>query len=133
MIDNQTQKHILELLKQCEFGKLCDTYFDDNFVWTIKGSSILSGEYHGKEEFFSKVLNRLNNVLLPEWKIHILNSYIDNDAFIVEMRGEMKAKNGRDYNNDYCWIFKFAKNKIVSVTAYYDSLLVDKTLIENEK
>jgi ketosteroid isomerase-like protein len=132
VIDNQTQKHILDLLKHCNFNDLCDTYFADDFLWTIKGTSILSGEYYGKEEFFTKVLNRLNNVLLPEWKIHILNSYVDNNAFIIEMRGEMKAKNSQDYNNEYCWIFKFANNKIINVTAYYDSLLVNKTLNENE-
>ena len=132
MIDNQTQKHILDLLQQCEFRKLCDTYFADNFLWTIKGTSILSGEYHGGEEFFEKVINRLNKVILPGWKIHILSSYVDNDTFIIEMRGEMKAKNGEDYNNEYCWIFKFADNKVISITAYYDSLLVNKTLRENE-
>jgi ketosteroid isomerase-like protein len=133
MISQQIRQNILDLLQKCEFRKLCDTYFADDFLWIIKGSSILSGEHHDKDEFFTNVIGRLNNVLLPDWKMHILDSYVDNDTLIVEMRGEIKAKNGEDYNNEYCWIFKFINDKITSITAYYDSLLVNKTLIANEK
>jgi len=128
----ELRQTILNLLQRCEFRKLCDDYFSDEFLWTIKGTSILSGTYTNKEIFFATVIERLNKVLLPGWKMHILHHYVDQDTLIVEMRGEVKAKNGQDYNNDYCWIFKFKLNKIVRLTAYYDSLLVNKTLEENK-
>ena len=132
-ISNEQKQGIIALLKNCEIRKLCDTYFDDNFLWTIKGTSILSGTYNNKEEFFEKVINRLNKLLSSGWRMHILNSYTDNNTLIIEMRGEVKTKNGADYNNEYCWIFKFNdKNKVANLTAYYDSLLVNKTLNENE-
>jgi len=131
-INQEIESDIIDMLKQCQFRKLCDTYFGDNFLWTIKGTSVLSGTYKDKEIFFDQVINRLNALLLPGWTMHILDSYVDNHTFIVEMKGEVKAKNGEDYNNEYCWIFKFRDNKIMSVTAYYDSLLVNKTLNENE-
>ncbi|MGD9107632.1 MAG: nuclear transport factor 2 family protein [Gammaproteobacteria bacterium] len=133
-ISKEIVDDIISLLKQCEFRKICDRYCADDFLWTIKGSSVLSGPYKSKDDFFERVIGRLNKVLLPEWKMHILDYYVDNDRdiFVVEMRGEMTAKNGADYNNEYCWIFKFSDNKIISITAYYDSLLVNKTLNENE-
>lgn len=127
-ISNKTVQKIIDLLKACDFKTLCNTYFADNFMWTIKGSSILSGTYKNKDIFFKQVLDRLSNIVQPGWRMHILDTYIDDDVLIVEMKGEAKTKNGQDYNNDYCWIFKFANDKIVSITAYYDSLLVNKIL-----
>lgn len=133
MLNETTTKAIVTLLQNCEFRKLCDIYCTDRFNWTIKGSSIISGTYTNKEEFFAKVIDRLNNVLLPGWRMHILDTYVADDTLIIEMRGEVKTKSGGDYNNEYCWIFKFnSAAKITSITAYYDSLLVNKTLNENE-
>lgn len=132
-MNTRTTQEIIHLLEKCEFKKLCDTYFADDFLWIIKGTSVLSGTYQDKNIFFEKVLDRLNRLLQSGWKMHILDTYVDHDALIVEMHGEVKAKNGQDYNNDYCWIFKFNNNKVIKLTAYYDSLLVNKTLNENEK
>ena len=127
-IHNITVEKIIAILKECDFKTLCNTYFADNFMWTIKGSSILSGTYKDKATFFKQVLDRLSNILQPDWRMRILDTYIDNNVLVVEMRGEAKTKDGQDYNNDYCWIFKFANDKIISITAYYDSLLVNKIL-----
>lgn len=132
MISNALKKDIVHLLEKCEFRKLCDAYCANEFLWTIKGTSILSGTYHDKDLFFDRVINRLNQCLLPGWKMHILGTYVADDVLIVEMRGEVKTKSDSDYNNEYCWIFKFNDNKVFSITAYYDSLLVNKTLSENE-
>ncbi|HVV68634.1 MAG TPA: hypothetical protein VHE99_06345 [Gammaproteobacteria bacterium] len=96
-INPKIQQQIINYLQQCRFRALCD-----DFLWTIKGSSILSGTYYNKEEFFSKVIDRLSNVLLPGWKMHVLGTYLTDNTFIVEMRGEVTAKNGKDYNNEYC-------------------------------
>lgn len=97
MLNDKVQKHILSLLEQCKFRQLYGTYFMDDFFWIIKGSSVLSGEYYDKDEFFTKVIDRFNAVLLLGWKMYILNSYINDDVLIVEMRGEVKAKNGQGY------------------------------------
>ena len=132
MISPTTQENIENLLINCDFRTLCDNYFADKFDWTIKGSSVLSGVYDDKERFFSQVINRLSNVVADDWKMHLLGTYIDGDVMIIEMRGEVKAKSGSDYNNDYCWIFHFNHDKVAKLTAYYDSLLVNKTLEENQ-
>ena len=127
-IEDETKKDIIDMLKRCAFRELCDQYFAKEFHWTIKGSSVLSGEYHNKEEFFNKVIYRLNAIILPGWKMHILNTHTCAETLVVEMRGEAKTKSGSTYNNEYCWILSFSNNKIISVTAYYDSLLVNKIL-----
>ncbi len=132
-INNDTRKQILNFLKNCDFSGLVNTYFAENFLWIIKGTSVLSGTYTDKDIFLTQVIGRLSSKLQSGWKMHILDTYVDNNAFIIEMRGEVKTKNGQDYNNDYCWIFKFdANNKIIKLTAYYDSLLVNKTLSDEK-
>tara|TARA_R110000868_G_scaffold8205_7_gene42747 strand:- start:60816 stop:61199 length:384 start_codon:yes stop_codon:yes gene_type:complete len=123
---------IIEQLKACEFRALCDKYFGNDFLWTIRGSSELSGTYTDIDDFFDNIIARLNALLLPGWKMHILDTFVDGDTMIVEMKGEVTAKSGNDYNNEYCWIFKFGDGVLKSITAYYDSLLVNKTLAENE-
>ena len=130
-ISKAAQQNIMNLLRRCEFRKLCDTYFSDEFLWIIKGSSLLSGTYSDKENFFETVIDPLSKLMLPNWKMHIVEKYVDGDTLIIEMRGEAKTKNGGNYNNEYCWIFKFENGKVTSLTAYYDSLLVNKTLKAN--
>jgi uncharacterized protein len=132
MIEDKTKADILTLLKTCQIRALCDNFFSDEFLWVIKGTSVLSGTYENKEDFFNLGMARLNRALKGDWILHIINTFIDNDTMIVEMRGEVKTINDNDYNNDYCWIFQFEDNKVVKLTAYYDSLLVNKTLAEAE-
>lgn len=125
------KEELLDSLKNCQFRSLCDKYFHEDFLWVIKGTSQLSGIYTDKEQFFTYVIDRLNALIAPGWKMHILENYFDpeKNAFIVEMKGEAKTITGGFYNNEYCWIFQFDQNiKVKKLTAYYDSLLVDRTL-----
>jgi uncharacterized protein len=41
------------------------------------------------------------------------------------------AKNGLRFDNKYCWVTRFAEDKIVEVRAYLDSALVQRLLDEN--
>lgn len=123
---------VLSLIKTCQFRKLLDDYFDDKFHWVIKGTSLLSGTYTDKEVFWNKGIARLSQCLNDDWQIHILDYYICGQTLIAEMRGDVSTKAGGNYNNEYCWVFHFKDNKVIKLTAYYDSLLVNKTLTENE-
>lgn len=131
MIDQEIQNNIVEYLTSCQFRKFCDSYFADKFKWTIRGTSILSGEYNNKEEFFDKVINRIGSKVLPGWTMKIKATYAIDKVLIIEMLGSANTKTGKHYNNEYCWILKFNENnKIDSLTAYYDSLLVNQTLLD---
>ena len=134
MLSKIVKNDIVELLKTCQFGELCDKYFSDNFLWVIKGSSVLSGTYNNKEEFLAKVISRLSSLIATGWKMNITNTYLDNEQriLIIEMQGVAKTITGGDYNNEYCWILQFDENynKVIKLTAYYDSLLVNQTLVD---
>lgn len=132
MLSKLIQDDIVTMLKNCQFRPLCDKYFDTQFHWVIKGTSEFSGEYFDKDKFFTNIIDRLNSLIAPGWKMHILNTYCDNEkrVFIVEMQGEAKTHMGGNYNNQYCWIFQFDSlfSKVTKLTAYYDGLLVNNTL-----
>lgn len=128
MIEKVIIDDILSLLEDCQFQTLLDRYFSEKFHWIIKGTSVLSGEYHDKAVFLKDVIQRLSDQLQDNWKMHILGVFPSDNVLVVEMRGEVKTKLGGDYNNEYCWIFHFEDHKVVKLVAYYDSLLVDKTL-----
>ena len=46
--------------------------------------------------------------------------------------GQSPAPSGRRFDNRYCWVIRFANDKIVEVRAYLDSALVQKLIDENE-
>lgn len=132
MLNKSVKDNIVMMLKNCQFRPLCDKYFHPSFHWVIKGTSEFSGEYFDKDTFFINIIDRLNNLIAPGWKMHILNTYHDHEkrVFIVEMQGEAVTHMGGDYNNQYCWIFQFDScfSKVTKLTAYYDGLLVNNTL-----
>lgn len=130
-INERIKADILNVLHRCDIHTLCNEYFANEFLWVIKGSSLISGTYTDKHIFLRDAIARLSSKLANNWVLHILDSYVDGNTLIVEMKGEVKTLKGGDYDNEYCWIMTFNDDmKITKLTAYYDSLLVDKTLTE---
>jgi ketosteroid isomerase-like protein len=58
---------------------------------------------------------------------------VDGDWAAVELEALSTALNGKPFNNHYCWVTRFAGDRIVEVRAYLDSALVQQLLDENEK
>ncbi|MCP3943147.1 MAG: hypothetical protein GY710_16890 [Desulfobacteraceae bacterium] len=131
-ISNKIQQKVITLIENCEIRKLCDECFGEKFLWVVKGSGMLSRTYTDKEEYFNKAFDRLSAVMQPNWRLQILNTYFTDDTLIIEIQGEGKAKNANHYNNEYCWFIKFEDDKIIKITAYLDTLLLDTILINNE-
>ena len=127
-LPTEIQQDIIQHLEACQFRALSDKYFTDQFSWKIKGTSILSGTYDNIDYFFETVISRLSALIKPGWSMDILDTHISDNAMVIEMKGQAELKSGGTYNNEYCWIFKFQDNKLKSITAYYDSLLVNQTL-----
>ena len=51
------------------------------------------------------------------------------DTVIVELTNRGKAFNGKDYENEYCFIFEIENSKIRRVREYVDLLTVKETLL----
>ncbi len=45
----------------------------------------------------------------------------EGDQVVVEFEGEGRTKDGRDYNNRYCSVFRIANGRIIHIREYLDT------------
>jgi len=90
--------------------------------WTIVGLSTVSGTYQNRRDFMDQVTvpfnARLSTPLVPT----VRGIYADGDMVIVLWDGAAIARDGKPYENTYSWYLKMRDGKIVSATAFYDSI-----------
>ena len=90
--------------------------------WTNVGSSVVSGTYHSRRDFLDQVVlpfnERLSTPLVPT----VRAMYTDGDMVIVIWEGAAMARDGKSYENTYSWYLQMKNGKIVSATAFYDSI-----------
>lgn len=90
--------------------------------WTIVGLSTASGTYHSRRDFMDQVIipfnSRLSTPLVPT----VRAIYADGDMVIVLWDGAAMARDGKSYENTYSWYLKMRDGKIISATAFFDSI-----------
>ena len=104
-----------------------DTLSDD-VSWTARGTSPWSGPYRGKAAVQGELLASVHRQFAARVKLHVLRILADGDRVVVEAKGEATTKGGKPYNNEYCFIYRIAGDKIVEVTEYMDTHLAISTL-----
>lgn len=94
----------------------------EDVQWTIVGHSAASRVYKSREDFISNVIRpfgaRMATPLVPKIK----NLYTDGDTIIMHFDASGTAKDGKPYANTYAWFLKFSGGKIVTATAFFDSI-----------
>jgi ketosteroid isomerase-like protein len=109
-----------------------DTALDnmsDEISWVIPGSlQGVSGLKRGKaaiREFGSNIKNVFPQGLNSEIrKVHATGD----DTIIVELTNQGKAVTGKNYTNEYCFIFELESGKIRRVREYVDLLTVKEAV-----
>jgi len=93
----------------------------DEVSWLIPGNlNNLSGLRKGKAailEFARNAAKTFPNGLQTEIK----RVYGDGDTVILELTNRGKLANGRDYENEYCFVFEVEAGKIRRVREYVDT------------
>ena len=102
----------------------------DEISWVIPGSlQGVSGLKRGKaaiREFGSGVKHAFPAGLTSEIaKVHASGD----NTVIVELTNHGKAANGKDYRNEYCFVFEVENDKIRRVREYVDLLTVKETVM----
>jgi uncharacterized protein len=52
----------------------------------------------------------------------------DGDHAAVEARGRNRTKQGKTYENEYCWVIEMRDDKMVSIVEYADTALMVSAL-----
>lgn len=104
----------------------------DDVNWTVMGTHPLAGHYTSKGAFLNATFNRLGEVKQDKVALKTTHVLVDGDTAAVELSTQSTARNGKPFNNQYCWICRFENNLIVEVRAYLDSELVKEIIESNE-
>jgi len=99
----------------------------DNVRWTNIGTTKYSGTYEGKETLLAGLMGPLFGELEGGITSAIHNVIAEGDFVAVQLSGQAVTRDGREYNNTYCHVFRFDGGKICEVTEYMDTELVTTT------
>jgi ketosteroid isomerase-like protein len=104
--------------------------FAEDGRWTITGSTGWSKTYDGKAAIMDELIAPLRRVLAPPIKTHARRIVAEDDIVVVEARGENRTRDGRPYENTYCYVFQFRDGKVMALTEYADTELFRSALGE---
>jgi hypothetical protein len=128
-----TADRVREIFKGLENGDGA-AFFDhvaDNVDWIVEGTHPLAGHYLSKKAFIDGTFAKLAKVLPQGTELYVEHILVSGDWAVVELHSLATAKNGFRFDNRYCWVCRFAGDKIVEVRAYLDSALVARLFQEN--
>jgi uncharacterized protein len=101
----------------------------DDFTIAVMGSAI--PPIQGKQ----KALKGLRNALVARLEnggaiaMTIENLIADGDFVAEQARGVARTKDGKDYNNTYCRVWRITDGKVRSMQEYLDTELVRSCLL----
>jgi ketosteroid isomerase-like protein len=129
--NKQLMQHIFEELAKGNSKPLVESMHDD-FRWTVSGKTKWSRTYEGKRavltELFGTLRSRLGDKIVTTARRFIA----EDDLVVVEARGSNTTREGRPYNNEYCFIFRIEDGKLREVTEYMDTELITAVLDDSE-
>lgn len=117
-----------EAVSRGDPGPLAEALADD-IVWTIIGSTALSGTSRGRDAVRQNIFARLRARLADGPIRFEIERLIGEDDWVVMLaNGFATAKDGRPYNNVYAITASFSGGKIVEMRDYVDTALIDAVL-----
>ena len=119
--DNKAvMQRIFDALAEGQARPLVDAMADD-FRWTISGHSAWAGSFDGKQAVREQLLRPLAARFATPYTNRATRIVADGDIVVVECRGDTTTKDGKRYDNRYCWVCRLAGGKLVELTEYMDT------------
>jgi ketosteroid isomerase-like protein len=100
----------------------------EDFVWRPMGTGAWAKAYVGKKTAREKLFAPLYAQYRDQPTTTAHSIFADGDFVVVEAQGAATMKDGRPYNNRYCFIMHVVDGKIHEVREYLDTALADRTL-----
>jgi ketosteroid isomerase-like protein len=99
----------------------------DDVIWRWMGVNQWSRTFEGKQLVVDTLFGGAWETLLPSSSIEVHGIHGDGDFVVVEHSGHNELADGRSYDNNYCWVFRFQDGLVQEVREYMDTRLVTET------
>src|SRR4051812_16383120 len=80
---------------------------------TMFGDHRFARTFKGRNDIYQNLFGPIRDVLDGTIRMNVTNATAEDDVVVVEARGEARTKDGRNYRNSYCFVFKFENGKII--------------------
>ena len=122
----ERMREIMGAMTQGQVGPLFAAMADD-VTWRWMGVSQWSRAFQGKQSVVDTLFGGASETLSPSSSVEVHDIHADGDVVVVEHSGRNELPDGRRYDNNYCWIFRFQDDLITEVREYMDTQLVTET------
>ena len=100
----------------------------DDVCWHVLGSTRWSRTYRGKPAVVDELLKPLFARFADRYTCTARRILADGDHVVIECDGRVATREGRRYDNRYCWVCRFADGRLVELTEYMDTALLEAVL-----
>ncbi len=97
---------------------------EDNVTWTVIGSTPVSGTHTSKEAFLAAaglLFDKLDGPIIAK----VDEVITAGNRVVLRWAGTGMGRNGRPYDQTYCWVLGLTSGRITDVVAYLDTEMVD--------
>ncbi len=93
----------------------------DNVSWLVPGDMPgVSGVKRGKKEILD-FMKEVSGTFPAGLQSEIRKVHCDGDTVVVELTNRGKTNKGRNYENEYCFVFELEDGKIRRIREYVDT------------
>jgi ketosteroid isomerase-like protein len=117
---------VMNAMSQGRVGPLFEAMAED-VTWRWMGVNQWSRTFEGKQAVVDKLFAGAAETLSPTSSVEVHGIHADGDCVVVEHSGRNELADGRRYDNNYCWVFRFQGQFIQEVREYLDTQLVTET------
>jgi len=100
----------------------------EDFSWKAIGTTAWSRPYHGKQAVLTEMFRPLFAQFTTQYTSTAIRILAEDEYVVVECRGKVMTQSGQAYNNEYCYVIRFAGGKMRELTEYFDTELVTSAL-----
>ena len=101
---------------------------DDDVVFTSIGTTEVSGTWSGKAAA-REVESQVADVFEDGIHLTIDDVIVEGNTAVVTARGRARTRTSRlRYDQTYCFVLRFRKDKVVEFIEYYDTALAERIL-----
>ena len=99
-------------------------HLDPEVRWTVMGSHVFAGTYHGRDAVRQSSFLPILNDLDGRADVHLHAVHVDGELAVVEFETVPREGSEKPCSMAYCWVAEFQGDRIVEVRAYPDPAMI---------